>query len=108
MLEGGNKLSAKRESLFYFSVLILSIIMSLKYSHFTFSKTKVYSFKTLFKAIVFNLVIFLIASIWWFSFVSDGISQIMGIFHYIFAFVIFTSYTIILFLSKKNSDIKEL
>ena len=86
----------------YLTPIGFILITTLFYGIFKIKKTKNIK-RTLIHTTLLNIILFILASVWWFLYESDGISQVIGVAIYGGSFIIIgTIYTIVLFMIKKR------
>lgn len=71
----------------FFIPMLLSLVVTLTYGVISYKKTKDLSWSIV-KSILGSFLMLMIATIWWFNYESDGLSQIFGMMYYFIAFVI--------------------
>jgi hypothetical protein len=97
-------LSRELEGLLYFGVMGLVFFLLIIFAVIIGRKRKPF-LKSSLQLTGFAILLYGIASLWWFSFVEDGLGQLFGVMYYGIAFVvnIFVNIAILYFTKKSKS-----
>ncbi len=102
--ERNNNMTREIESIVYFGIMAIALVIFITSSMVKMKKTKNFK-KTLAQSIIQSFILFSFAGLWWFFQANDGFSQVFGALYYGIAFVVgnILNAGILLYLKKKQS-----